>query len=86
MRSNVGYIYLITLSASGLQYIGVTRRTIGQRLRDHLSDARRHLYHSLLNNEFKVRKLKKIRYTKKIELFRLERFFINKLKPKLNRR
>ncbi len=83
---NVGYIYQITICTTGDLYIGATALGVKLRVRQHLTDSRRHLHYSLLNNKFKVRTLKTIRYTKISELFRLERFFINKLKPKLNRR
>ncbi len=82
---NVGYIYQITVCATGDLYIGATALGVKLRVRQHLTDSRRHLHYSLLNNKFKVRTLKRIRYKKRIELFNLERYYINKFKPQLNR-
>jgi len=76
----VGFVYQITLFMNGHRYIGMTSRTVQRRIREHLNDKRRYFY----RRKFKVRTLRRFRYNDKLKLFKLERYYINKLKPELN--
>ena len=82
---NVGFIYMITVCDNHKRYIGLSTRKVKLRVREHLSDQRRHLHGALYQKKYKIKTLRTIRYKKRRELFDFERYYINKLKPELNR-
>ena len=78
----LGYVYQITVS--GKSYIGMTARTVGIRVREHATDKRRHMYKTLRNKKYTVKTLRRVRFKKRKELFKVERYYMRKLLPELN--
>ena len=85
MVSKSFYVYIISSSRTKRRYIGCTRRTLKKRFNEHKrsnSLIGRRMRHIGVKT-FRIRVLKKLDNIK--DMFKIERYFINKLNTKKNK-
>ena len=79
----MAYIYIIFSNRTKKRYVGITKRTLKRRFDEHkkASSLIGKRMRKLGIKTFKIRVLKKLR--KKDNLFKMERYYINKLNTKV---